>query len=115
VHREVRGLDDSGDYPDAVYQAIGSGPSASPIVIQRAEAALANEIGPGHPATSASAFRAVEADLSAGISADQAAFTTSVGNGDDALGGLVAGMTAAALLMAAASTWGLSRRLAEYR
>jgi hypothetical protein len=115
VHRAVRALDNSGDYPDAVYLAIGSGPSASPTVIQRTEATLAKEAGPGHPATSASAFQDVEADLTAGISADQAAFTTSASNGDAALDGLVAGMTIAALLMAATSAWGLSRRLAEYR
>ena len=41
VHRAVRDLDNGGDYPDAVYLAIGSGPAASPAVIQQQEAALA--------------------------------------------------------------------------
>jgi hypothetical protein len=53
-------------YPDAVYLASGSGPSASPTVIQRQEAVLTTQAGPGHPATSAAAFAAVEADLTGG-------------------------------------------------
>jgi hypothetical protein len=56
----------------------------------------------------------VEADLTAGISADRAAFTASASRGDRALGGLVAGMALASLLMAAGCAWGLARRIAEY-
>jgi hypothetical protein len=115
VHRAVRGLDDGGDYPDAVYLAIGSGPSALPAVIQQQEAALAQQAGPRHPATSAAAFGAVEADLTGAISADQASFTASASSGDAALGGLAAGMAIASLLMSAGCAWGLSRRIAEYR
>ena len=92
VHGKVRALDDSGDYPEAVQWAVGSG---------------AND--------SASAFQAVEADLTAGIGADQHAFASSASVGDHALGGLTAEMIAVALLMAAACTRGLGRRLAEYR
>ena len=92
VHREVRTLDNDGKYPQAVQLAIGSG-----------------------PATSADAFRAVEADLAAGIGADQQAFATSADAGDHALGGLPVEMVAAALLMTAACSWGLTRRLAEYQ
>jgi hypothetical protein len=35
-------------------------------VIQRQEAVLTTQAGPGHPATSAAAFAAVEADLTGG-------------------------------------------------
>jgi hypothetical protein len=115
VHRAVRNLDDGGDYPDAVYLAIGSGAAASPAVIQQQEAALAKQAGPGHPATSAGAFQDVEADLAGGISADHASFTASASRGDDALGGLAVGMVIASLLMAAGCAWGLTRRIAEYR
>ena len=115
VHRAVRGLDNGGDYPDAVYLAIGSGASASRAVIGQQRAALAKQLGPRHPATSAAAFGAVEADLTGAISADQAAFTASAGSGDAALGGLAAGMAIASLLMTAGCAWGLSRRIAEYR
>jgi hypothetical protein len=115
VHRAVRDLDNGGDYPDAVYLAIGSGAAASPAIIQQHEAALAKQAGPGHPATSAGAFQDVEADLAGGISADHASFTASASRGDHALGGLAAGMVIASLLMAAGSAWGLTRRIAEYR
>jgi hypothetical protein len=115
VHRVVRDLDNGGDYPDAVYLAIGSGAAASPAVIQQRETALARQAGPGHPATSAGAFAEVEADLAAGISADHGSFTASASRGDDALGGLAAGMGIASLLMSAGCAWGLSRRIAEYR
>jgi hypothetical protein len=40
---------------------------------------------------------------------------TAASRGDDALGGLAAGMGIAALLMAAGCARGLSRRIAEYR
>jgi hypothetical protein len=115
VHRAVRDLDNGGDYPDAVYLAIGSGPAVSPAVIQQQEAALASQIGPGHPATSAGAFQKVEADLAGGIDADHTSFTASATRGDGALGGLTIGMAIASLLMAAGCTWGLTERIAEYR
>jgi hypothetical protein len=115
VHRAVRGLDNGGDYPDAVYLAIGSGAAASPAVIQRQETVLVTQAGPGHPATSAGAFQNVEADLTAGINADHASFTASASHGDSALGGLAAGMVIASLLMAAGCARGLTQRIAEYR
>jgi hypothetical protein len=77
--------------------------------------ALAKQVGPGHPVTAADAFQHVEADLAGGIRADGASFTASASRGDDALGGLAAGMGIASLLMAAGSAWGLTRRIAEYR
>lgn len=47
--------------------------------------------------------------------ADQAASARQAGSGDDALGGLVAGMVVAALLMAASCALGITKRIAEYR
>lgn len=88
VHRSVRGLDNGGDYPAAVHLAIGSG---------------------------AAAFQHVEADLAGGIRAGRASFTAAASRGDDALGGLAAGMGIASLLMAAGCAGGLTRRIAEYR
>jgi hypothetical protein len=92
VHRQARSLDNDGRYPQAVQLAVGSGPS-----------------------TSAGAFQAVEANLTAGIAADQGAFASSASAGDHALGGLTAELFAVAVLMTAACAWGLTRRLAEYR
>ena len=92
VHRQVRALDNQGGYPEAVQVAIGSG-----------------------PASSASAFDAVQADLTAGIKTDQRAFTASANAGDQALGGLTVEIIAAAVIMTIACAWGLTRRLAEYR
>jgi len=115
VHRAVRDLDNGGDYPDAVYLAIGSGPAVSPAVIQQQEAALTARVGPRLPATSAQAFATVEADLTAGINADHGSFTASASRGYAALAGLAAGMVVAPLLMTAGCAWGLTRRIAEYR
>jgi hypothetical protein len=64
---------------------------------------------------SAEAFQAVQSAMTSGIGADQATFTSSSASGDDALGGLVAAMIVAGLLMAAACAWGVSRRIEEYR
>jgi hypothetical protein len=115
VHRAVRDLDNGGDYPDAVYLAIGSGAAASPAVIGRQEAALAVLAGSGHPATSAGAFADLEADLTGGIDADYASFTAFASSGDSSLGGLAVGMVIASLLMAIGCAWGVTQRLAEYR
>jgi len=60
-------------------------------------------------------FLRVDAALTAGIGADQAASARQAGSGDGALGGLAAGMVIAALLMAASCAWGISKRIAEYR
>lgn len=64
---------------------------------------------------STQAFLRVDAALTAGIGADQAASARQAGSGDDALGGLAAGMVIAALLMAASCALGISKRIAEYR
>jgi hypothetical protein len=60
-------------------------------------------------------FLRVDAALTAGISVDQAASAHQAGSGDDALGGLAAGMVIGPLLMAASCALGISRRIAEYR
>lgn len=65
------------------------------------------------PATSA--FESVDRDLSAAITADQAASARQAASGDGALGGLLAVTVIAALAMAAASAWGVGQRIAEYR
>jgi hypothetical protein len=65
--------------------------------------------------SSAAAFAKLEADLNRAIAADQVVFTSNAASGSGAFGGLAAGVVIAALLMAAGSAWGLSRRLAEYR
>jgi hypothetical protein len=57
----------------------------------------------------------LENDLSRAISADQSVFKSNSASGSGAFGGLEAAVVVAALLMAAACAWGLSRRLAEYR
>jgi hypothetical protein len=92
THRRVRALDDGGDYNGAVQLAIGTG-----------------------PASSGGMFRRVDTRLVSAIGADQAAFQSAAGRGQDALTGLEAGMIVSALVMAAACAWGLLSRLAEYR
>jgi hypothetical protein len=92
AHRQVRALDDGGNYNAAVQLAIGSGPT-----------------------TSGARFRRIETELTAAIAADQAVFGSAAPRGQSALAGLEPGMIAAALVMAAGCAWGLSPRLAEYR
>ena len=115
VHRAVRELDDGGDYPDAVYLAIGSGPAASPAVIRQQEAILTRQVGFGHPANSAVAYQDLATDLNEGIDADQALFTSASARGDGALRGVAVGMVIGSLLMAVGCAVGLNARLAEYR
>jgi hypothetical protein len=64
--------------------------------------------------SSAAGFARLESDIDQATAADQGIFTSSATAGSDAFGGLEAGLIAAALLTAAGSAWGLSRRLAEY-
>jgi hypothetical protein len=92
VHRRLRSLDDRGLHAAAVALAVGSGPGSSGRLFGR-----------------------MDADLSAAISEDQAAFRTAGQAGRDDLTGLEAGQVAAGLLMAVGCAWGLTTRLAEYR
>jgi hypothetical protein len=77
-------------------------------------AETARVIGSG-PGSSGSGFTALVGHLRRGISADQGVFKSNAAAGSGAFGGLEASVIIAALLMAAGSAWGLSRRLAEYR
>ena len=77
-----------------------------------AETRLVTDTG---PSGSAALFSQVEADLGRAITADQRVFLASATAGRAAYGGLAAGVIVAAAAMAAASAWGLARRLAEYR
>jgi hypothetical protein len=74
----------------------------------------AQQIGNGQ-GSAGTLFTRLEADLDAAIRADQAVFTGSAEAGSGAFTGLVAGIAVLALVMAAGSARGLSRRLAEYR
>ncbi len=89
---QVFGLDDAHRYAAETARVIGTAPGSS---------------APG--------FTALVRDLRRGISAGQAVFKANAASGSGAFGGLEAGVIIAALLMAAGSAWGLSRRLAEYR
>lgn len=92
VSAQVFRLDAAHQYAAETARVIGTGPGSS---------------GPG--------FTALVDHLRRGISADQAVFKSNAAAGSGAFGGLEAGVIIAALLMAAGCTWGLSRRLAEYR
>jgi len=71
-------------------------------------------IGTG-PGSSAAGFRKLETDLGQAIAADQVVFASGANAGAGAFAGLEVGVISAAVLMAAGSAWGLSRRIAEYR
>ena len=92
VHRKVRALDDAGSYTAAVGLAIGTGPTQS-----------------------GGSFTRLDSDLTGAMAANQASFRSAAQAGQGALGGLEAGVIVLSLIMAAGCTWGISRRLAEYR
>ncbi len=94
------------------YTEIGQADALDGKARYTAETALV--IGPA-PTASTAGFARVEADESQAITADDAVFRTGATAGRDAFAGLDVVIAAAALLMAAGSAWGLSRRLAEYR
>ena len=88
----LRSLDDNGKHPRGRRSALGARPG---------------DAGRGvHPAVGRPA---------AAINSDQAVFNSTARSAASAYTGLEAVIVAAALLMAAACAWGLSRRLAEYR
>ena len=89
AHTALRALDNSGNHPAAVRSAL-EGPAAV-------------------------SFARLSADLSNGINASQAVFASHARGGRDAFTGLAVGMIVASLIMAVGCTWGLNRRLAEYR
>jgi len=71
-------------------------------------------IGTG-PDSSSAGFSRLESDIGRAIAADQVVFRQHASAGRGAFANLEAVVIVAALLMAAGSAWGLSRRLAEYR
>jgi hypothetical protein len=77
-----------------------------------AETQLVTGTGAG---TVATLFGQIDANLSAATADDEATFATSAANGRDAFTGLEAGIIVLALVMVAGCTWGINRRLAEYR
>jgi len=91
VHVELRGLDDSGQYPEAVRLAIGADPS------------------------SATAFNAVDDRLAQAIAAADRAFTDRADSAGGALAGAAFGWTVLTLLLVAGVVVGLQQRIAEYR
>ncbi|MCZ7414252.1 MULTISPECIES: hypothetical protein [unclassified Streptomyces] len=90
-HAEVRELDNSGEYADAVAKAIGTEESTG------------------------QAFDKVDAALREAIRHEQGQFTGAAESGRSALTGLAVGAGLLTLLGAAGSVAGIGRRLAEYR
>ena len=91
-HVKLRSLDENGRHQAAVASALGTG---------------SGDAG--------ATFTRLTDDLSSAINSDQAVFNSTARSASSAYTGLEAVTIAAALLMAAACAWGLSRRLAEYR
>jgi hypothetical protein len=92
AHAQVRSLDDNGNHAKAVASVLGTG-----------------------PADAGASFARLSADLGRAINSDQAVFNTTARSASGAYVGLEPASIVAALLMAAACAWGLSRRLAEYQ
>jgi hypothetical protein len=92
AHKSVRSLDTNGNHPKAVMSVLGT-----------------------RPGDAGASFSRLSADLDSAIASDQAVFDSTARSASSAYTGLEAVVIAAALLMAAACAWGLSRRIAEYR
>jgi hypothetical protein len=92
AHARLRKLDDNANHAAAVQSALGSDPYDAGGV-----------------------FANLSSDFASGIAASQATFAASASASADAFTGVEPGVIAAALIMAVGCTWGLSRRLAEYR
>jgi hypothetical protein len=92
AHKKVRNLDNNGSHAVAVASVLGT---------------ASGDAG--------ASFARLSADLSSAVTSDQAVFDATARSASGAYTGLLPGLIAAALLMAAACVWGLSRRLAEYR
>jgi hypothetical protein len=92
VHKRVISLYDGGLYPAAVHLAIGSQSGDSGLLFGR-----------------------LDTDLVRAIDADQAAFRAAALAGQSDLAGLETGVIVLSILMAAGSTWGIFRRLADYQ
>jgi hypothetical protein len=77
-----------------------------------AETRLALSAGPD---SAGAASARLQSDLGTAIAADQEVFTSNATAGQDAFSGLEIGIVVLALMMAGGCTWGLVRRLVEYR
>ena len=92
AHRDVRRLDDGGQYPQAVASVVGHGPN-----------------------TSGGAFDALDAALAGAIGEERAAFAVDVGAAEGALVALPWISAVLALVAAGAVIVGIGRRVGEYR
>jgi hypothetical protein len=92
AHARVRSLDNHGNHPQAVASVLGTGQGDA-----------------------GASFARLSGDLTSAITSDQAVFNSTARSATTAYTALEPGVIVAALLMAAACAWGLSRRLAEYR
>jgi hypothetical protein len=92
AHREVRRLDDGGQYPQAVASVVGHGPGSS-----------------------GAAFDALDAALAAAIGEERAAFAVDVEAAEGALVALSWISAVLALIAAGAVIVGIGRRVGEYR
>jgi hypothetical protein len=92
AHQKVRGLDDGGNYPDAVKLAIGD-----------------------EPAGAAAAFSKLDADLNKDITAASGVFDREAAAAGGGFAGAVPGLAVLTLFLAAGVVYGLGRRIAEYR
>ncbi len=92
VHTEIRKLDDSGDYPQAVALAVGTGQESAQ-----------------------SAFGRLDADLARGIEHGGDRFARETDRAGDALSGAAAGIGALTVVLMLGAVIGIQRRIAEYR
>ena len=91
AHSKVRSLDDNNNHTTAVASVLG---------------AASGDAGQW--------FTKLTGDLTTAINSDQAVFNSTAQSASGSYAGLMPGVAAAALVMAAACAWGLGRRLAEY-
>jgi hypothetical protein len=91
AHAKVRILDDNNGHLAAVASVLGTSPGDA-----------------------GGAFTRLSGDVTTAINEDQAVFNSTASSAAGAYSGLAPGVAVAALIMAAACGWGLSRRLAEY-
>lgn len=92
AHRDLRALDDSGEYAGAVEAATGTGPEST-----------------------ASIFNRLDEELAAAITHNGERFEREAGNAGDALSGVDIGLGVLAALALLGAALGIQRRLMEYR
>jgi hypothetical protein len=98
VHQKLRGLDDGGQYPQAVRLAIGD-----------------PGIAGGDPASAASAFNRVDHELANAINRANATFDDRARAADAATTGAAIGLAILTVILVAGLIVGLQQRIAEYR